>query len=60
MDDDDSKSLDQNEFKKAMNEMNMGLKDLDFRCLFKHFDQDGSGTISFEEFIESLSKWNIW
>jgi Ca2+-binding EF-hand superfamily protein len=54
MDDDNSKTLDMGEFKKAMKEMNMGLSDAELRMLFDHFDGDHSGTIDFEEFIQGV------
>jgi Ca2+-binding EF-hand superfamily protein len=54
MDDDNSKSLNMAEFKKAMKEMNMGLSDPELRMLFDHFDADHSGSIGFEEFIQGV------
>lgn len=52
MDDDGSKSLSLAEFKKALKEFKMDLSESDLRQLFDHFDQDGSGSIDFEEFVQ--------
>ena len=54
MDDDGSKSLDKNEFKKAMREMTIQLQDSEFEALFALFDQDKSGTISFDELLVAI------
>jgi Ca2+-binding EF-hand superfamily protein len=54
MDDDNSKSLNLAEFKKAMKEMNLNLSDAELRMLFDHFDADRSGSIDFEEFIQGV------
>ena len=54
MDDDGSKTLTVSEFKKGMKEMNMGLTDGQLRALFDFFDQDHSGCISFDEFIQGV------
>ena len=54
MDDDGNRSLDRNEFKKAMEEMNIGLAAADLRRLFEHFDADGSDSIDFEEFVQGV------
>ncbi|GMH63385.1 hypothetical protein TrLO_g12778, partial [Triparma laevis f. longispina] len=54
MDDDESGALDLSEFKKGMNELEMGLSTQELRLLFEHFDDDHSGSISFEEFIQGV------
>eukprot|EP01031_Cornospumella_fuschlensis_P036535 gene36535-44323_t len=53
-DDDNDKTLSLAEFKKAMKETNMSLSDAELRMLFDHFDVDGSGTISYDEFIQGF------
>eukprot|EP00606_Chrysophyceae_sp_TOSAG23-5_P000963 GSChrysophyteH2.ASY1.ANO1.1043.1 assembled CDS len=53
-DDDNSKSLDYQEFTKAMTEMNLNLSSKDLKNLFTYFDQDHSGSIDFEEFIQGV------
>jgi Ca2+-binding EF-hand superfamily protein len=52
MDDDGSKSLDVEEFKKGVHEY--GMTDAEARDMFSKFDTDGSGTISFDEFLQAL------
>jgi hypothetical protein len=54
MDDDGDGALSLGEFKKAMNEMNMNLQENELRMLFAQFDQDNSGKISFEEFVQGV------
>ena len=54
MDDDNSKSLDLSEYKKAMKEMQLNLNDQELRLLFDHFDADKGGTIDYEEFIQGV------
>jgi uncharacterized tellurite resistance protein B-like protein len=54
MDDDGNKSLNVNEFKKAMSEFNLHLNDDEIKQLFDYFDKDRNGTIDYEEFIQSL------
>jgi len=44
MDDDGNKALSLAEFKKGMQETNMGLSDPDLRRLFDYFDVDHSGS----------------
>ena len=51
MDDDNSKSLDVNEFKKAMRDMQLSLSQTEVQQLFTLFDRDGEGSISYDEFI---------
>lgn len=69
MDDDGSKKLDFDEFKKGINDYGL-LMDDSVRCyyfishhqfcdqdlkeMFKRFDKDNSGTIEFEEFLQTL------
>lgn len=53
-DDNNSKSLDQYEFKKAMSDFRIGLSDAQVRVAFTCFDRDGSGEISYDEFLRSI------
>jgi Ca2+-binding EF-hand superfamily protein len=55
MDDDGSNSLNLAEFEKAMHELNVtALDGRALQDLFSHFDSDGSGCISFNEFLSKL------
>ena len=53
-DDNDSKSLDAQEFKKAMHDFRIGLSDKQVEQAFRIFDRDGSGEISYDEFLRSI------
>ena len=53
-DDNDSKSLDKMEFKKAMHDFRIGLTDGQVVTAFKIFDRDGNGEISYDEFLRSI------
>ena len=54
MDDDNSGSLDIQEFEKAMKESGLQCTKAELERLFKYFDADGSGTIDFEEFLFAM------
>lgn len=54
MDDDGSKSLNFDEFKKGLQDYKVSVSDAEAKELFKRFDKDGNGTISFNEFLENL------
>ncbi|OQS07057.1 calcyphosin [Thraustotheca clavata] len=54
MDDDGSKTLDLEEFKKAIAEHAMDLTDEEIVHLFNFFDEDKSGNISYDEFLIGL------
>jgi len=54
MDDDGNHSLNLQEFKKAMQELGLGLTDQEMRLLFTFFDSDGSGSVDYEEFLRGL------
>jgi hypothetical protein len=53
-DDDNSKDLDMNEFKKAVRDFRIGLDDKDSERLFRIFDRDRSGRIDYEEFLRGV------
>lgn len=54
MDDDNSKSVNFVEFKKAMKECSLHLTEQQLNSLFAFFDKDRSGCISFDEFITGV------
>ncbi|EQC28530.1 hypothetical protein SDRG_13856 [Saprolegnia diclina VS20] len=54
IDDDGSKTLDINEFKKAIAEHAMNLTDKEITDLFEFFDDDKSGNLSYDEFLVGL------
>ena len=54
MDDDNSKSLNQYEFCKALNDYGLGFSKQDQVALFHYFDVDKSGTIVYDEFIRAV------
>ena len=54
MDDDGSKSLSFEEFRKALLESGLQLSDAEIQTLFKFFDSDNSQSISFDEFIIAI------
>ncbi|GMH50882.1 hypothetical protein TrRE_jg5132 [Triparma retinervis] len=54
LDDDGSKSLNMEEFKKGMRECELDLSAKELNLLFAHFDKDGSGSLDFEEFLQGL------
>lgn len=51
MDDNNSGSLDLYEFRKGIKDFQIDIDEKDIDGLFKAFDMDGSGSISFDEFI---------
>jgi len=53
-DDNGNKTLDVGEFKKAMSDFRIGLSDSQVGIAFKIFDRDGSGEISYDEFLRSI------
>jgi hypothetical protein len=54
MDDDGSKSLDFDEFKKGLHDCGMSSSDAEAKAMFNTFDTDRSGTLSFDEFLKAL------
>ncbi|KAK4475959.1 hypothetical protein MN116_001197 [Schistosoma mekongi] len=54
MDDDGSKSLSKEEFKKGCHDFGCNLTPEEVDELFKRLDKDGSGTIVFDEFLRAL------
>ena len=53
-DDNNSKTLDCNEFKKAMHDFRIGMTPAQVEFAFGVFDRDGSGEISYDEFLRSI------
>ncbi|VDQ15609.1 unnamed protein product [Trichobilharzia regenti] len=54
MDDDGSKSLSKEEFKKGCHDFGCNLSPEEVDELFNSLDKDGSGTIIFDEFLRAL------
>jgi Ca2+-binding EF-hand superfamily protein len=54
MDKDGSKSLSKMEFRNAIADLGMRIKDSEIFGLFDYFDMDRSGSVDFEEFLQSL------
>ncbi|XP_065905567.1 calcyphosin-like protein [Dysidea avara] len=54
MDDDGSKKLDYDEFKKGIHDYGLVMEDPEIKEMFKRFDKDGSGNIDFDEFLTAL------
>ncbi|KAH8242855.1 hypothetical protein KR032_002602 [Drosophila birchii] len=54
MDDDGSKSLNAEEFKKGVTDIGLELSDSEIQQMFTSFDTDGSGTINMTEFLVQL------
>ncbi|KAJ7308418.1 hypothetical protein JRQ81_008963 [Phrynocephalus forsythii] len=56
MDDNRSKSLDLEEFRKGLREAGVPLEQRDVEELFHFCDKNKSGTLDFDEFLEALRK----
>ena len=54
MDDDGSKALDKSEFKKAINDLQLGFSDGQCALMFSFFDSDNSGHIEYDEFLKTV------
>jgi Ca2+-binding EF-hand superfamily protein len=54
MDDDNSKSLDRNEFKKAIRDFKIEIPDDFIDTIFSAFDLNRDGTIDYDEFLRII------
>ena len=54
MDDDGSKALNYEEFKKGIDDTGLEMEEEGYRKMFEQFDQDGSGQVSIDEFLFSV------
>jgi len=54
MDDDNSKSLSIDEFKKGMKECALDLSEREMQQLFQHFDRNQDGDLDYEEFLNGI------
>lgn len=54
MDDDNSKSLDRNEFKKAVNDFRIDVPAEHVDVMFNAFDINRDGTIDYDEFLRII------
>ena len=54
MDDDNSKSLDREEFKKAMRDYKVDLTEEHLAIVFNAFDLNRDGTIDYDEFLRMI------
>jgi Ca2+-binding EF-hand superfamily protein len=54
MDDNNSKSLDMDEFTKAMSDYRITSDPEDVAKIFRQFDRDGNGEINYDEFLRSI------
>ncbi len=54
MDDDNSKSLNQYEFSKALTDYGLGFSKGEQQALFAYFDVDSSGAIVYDEFLRAV------
>lgn len=59
MDDDENRSLDIKEFKKAVSDYGVIMEDDDMQELFNRLDKDGSGSVDFDEFLKALRVGNV-
>lgn len=54
MDDDESKSLDSTEFAKALKDYRISSDPAEHEAIFRLFDTDGNGQISYDEFLRHI------
>ena len=54
IDDNNSQTIDFNEFKKCCKEFNFGLSDNEIQIAFTSFDRDNSGEIDYDEFLRII------
>ena len=54
MDENNSKTLDYDEFSKALNEFKINLTNDESICLFNKFDKNGNGIIEYDEFVNQI------
>ena len=57
MDDSGSRTLEPEEFNKAMKEYGLGLSDADIDTLFQAFDVNHDSHIMYDEFLRILRVW---
>jgi len=53
-DDNGDKTLNQEEFHKAMTELRMGLSPEEIHTAFGVFDRDGNGSVDYNEFLRTI------
>lgn len=53
-DDNNSRSLDEQEFTKAMKEQCLKLTNEDIKKVFNSFDSDGSGEVNYDEYLRFM------
>jgi Ca2+-binding EF-hand superfamily protein len=53
-DDNNDKTIDLNEFKKLIHDYRIPIEEGDVKTLFKEFDSDRSGSISYDEFLRGV------
>jgi calcyphosin len=54
MDDNNSKTIDMSEFRKAVKDFRIDLTDNEIQLVFNSFDRDRSGEIDYDEFVRGV------
>jgi Ca2+-binding EF-hand superfamily protein len=54
MDDNNSRSLDLQEFSKAVKDYMLGFNEGEIKVLYTYFDVDRSGSVDYDEFLRTL------